>query len=281
MESFSERYGISETMPMQIDDICERTRNRIWNRVSWMLSYYSKQGSLYGYGGFFRGLFDELGLEISNAVSFPDEVVRKLIREDSWNRVYDLIEIVLRLLQENYSRSLAESLNDVLEKDKCAYRILRVEQNRQSVYQVTRITNELEMRAVQDAAQTNFDVVNSHIISAINLFSDLERPNYAESVRSAINAVESVCCIVDGKSKTLGDAIKRLRRSGKKINERFLDGLEKLYAYTNEVVRHGTKEPVKVSQAETQFMLVVCSAITNYLLSEYGEAAASSAPEKS
>ena len=253
---------------MQIDSINSRTRTRIWNRVKEALP--EQYIDNYYYERFAITLFDELGLKTENAEYYLTKYIEhSILQEMAWNEVYDLAELILDLLPDTKSEWLAGVLNNVLEKENCAYRILHGTEGDHSIYQVQRITNELELQEIEQATQTEYDAVNKQIMNAVSQYSDFEKPDYADAVRCAIAAVESAMRILDGKAKTLGDAIKRARKAGTSYNQRLLDGLEKLYAYASEAVRHGSNEPVEVTEPEAKLMIVTCSAIVNYLLSEY------------
>lgn len=83
--------------------------------------------------------------------------------------------------------------------------------------EVTPITNDAEIETIEQAAATPYDSVNQHISKALAHYADLKNPDYENSVKEAISAVEAMCCVITGTSgrqATLGKAIKKLEESG-------------------------------------------------------------------
>ena len=75
--------------------------------------------------------------------------------------------------------------------------------------------------------------------------------------------------IAKSESVTLGEALNIIKNKGNvEIHPALLDAFNKLYGYTSSAdgIRHAlTNEKVKVGFEEAKFMLVMCSAFTNYL----------------
>ena len=79
---------------------------------------------------------------------------------------------------------------------------------------------------------------------------------------------------------TLGKAVKHLEEHGLKIHSSLREGISKLYGYACDQggVRHGEGEVEStVTFEEAKLMMVTCSAIVNYLVSEYGKHGAENA----
>jgi len=94
--------------------------------------------------------------------------------------------------------------------------------------------------------------------------SDRNKPDYRNSIKESISAVEYIVGKITGKH-TLGNGLKKL---GKVIPKTLKVAFEKLYAYTNDVggIRHALNDAKEnVTFKEAKFMLVVCSAFINYL----------------
>lgn len=107
----------------------------------------------------------------------------------------------------------------------------------------------------------------------MRLLSNRENPDYKNSIKESISAVESICIIIAGKGATLGDALKTLGNKHN-LNNQLKAAFEKLYSYTNSEggIRHaeGMFES-EVTFEEAKFMLVSCCAFVNYLIAEYGK----------
>ena len=88
-------------------------------------------------------------------------------------------------------------VNRILEEENSGYRVIA------EIF-VT-ITNEVELSAVEETLFSPFDVVEKHIKKALSLYSDRLHPDYENSIKESISAVESMCCIITGESGENGN----------------------------------------------------------------------------
>ncbi|MDM1551616.1 hypothetical protein [Empedobacter falsenii] len=110
--------------------------------------------------------------------------------------------------------------------------------------------------------------------TAIELFSNKTNPDYRNSIKESISAVESICIIITEDPKvTLGQALKKLEEKGIIINKALKSGFSNLYGYTSEGdgIRHGLMEESNLNQEDARYMLVTCSAFINYLIEKYNK----------
>jgi len=122
---------------------------------------------------------------------------------------------------------------------------------------------------IEAALKIPFDSARGHLKKALAHFSNRENPDYENSIKESISAVESVAKEVTGDSKaTLGELANRLN-----IHPAFRGGLKKLYGFTSDAggIRHAddSSKPgkyLKPDQATARFMLVTCSAFVNYII---------------
>jgi hypothetical protein len=80
-----------------------------------------------------------------------------------------------------------------------------------------------------------------HLHNALNHLSGRQTPDYANSIKESISAVESTCRAIAGKSgATLGNAIKTLEAGVVTIHPALQKAWGSLYGYTNDAegVRH-------------------------------------------
>ena len=93
--------------------------------------------------------------------------------------------------------------------------------------------------------------------------------SYRNSIKESISAVESACNITTGSKATLGQALKALDDKTK-VHPALRNAFSSLYGYTSDAdgIRHGLLEEANLDFADAKFMLVVCSAFTNYLRSK-------------
>ena len=137
--------------------------------------------------------------------------------------------------------------------------------------QITPITSEVEVKAIEDAVANSPKAVVESLSKALTFLSSRSNPDYAKSVQAAISAVESQCCILLGKDNvTLGAALKQLETKGVTIHAALKEAFNKLYGYTSSAdgIRHGSINPSDVDQELAKFMLVSCSAFVNYLIAK-------------
>ncbi|MFT4961767.1 MAG: hypothetical protein ACI92Z_002861 [Paracoccaceae bacterium] len=137
--------------------------------------------------------------------------------------------------------------------------------------QLTPITNEIELAEIEAAQNQISSVsVSSHINAAVELYSNREKPNYRNSIKEAISAVEAAAKDLAGSNvKTLGDALKLLGRTDK-LHSASETGNLKLYGGTNDSygILHAMMDQATVTETDARYMLVSCSAFSNYLVSK-------------
>lgn len=112
--------------------------------------------------------------------------------------------------------------------------------------------------------------VNEHIRRALELFSDRKPPDYRNSIKESVSAVESICKLITGdKSATLGQCIKEIE-SKVGLHPALENAFNNLYAYTSSAdgIRHPLLEEPELDSEDAKFMLVSCSAFINYLITK-------------
>lgn len=156
-----------------------------------------------------------------------------------------------------------EALNDTFERELVGYRFLNS--------LVTPITDEAELNAIKQALAEDSNA-RDHLHKAVKLFSDRDAPDYANSIKESVTAVEALCANitgVTGKDSTLGSALQHLTDAGVAIHPALQRAFSNLYGYTSDAmgIRHaGQIDGESATFAEAKFMLVACSAFVNYLL---------------
>jgi hypothetical protein len=102
---------------------------------------------------------------------------------------------------------------------------------------------------------------------SLELFSDRKSPDYRNSIKEAISAVESYCSILTGSPKsTLGQALKQIEKDNN-IHPALKSSFSSLYGYTSDAdgIRHALLDDDSLNQEDAKFMLIACSAFINYL----------------
>ena len=264
-------------------DLPEELRNCIWNLL-WILYFNDKSvGDFDGYNESFHVLSMRLRnsyfkITIDDRPSNP-KVERKYIRDRyfalRFPEFYDFLEFMTNDDVEFTHRkhgdgrgsrrdTFVKRCNQVLEQERARFRFI--------LNLVTPITNDEEMAAVETAAVT--DEAGDHIRRAIELYRDRTNPDYRNSVKESISAVEATYCRMTGTShKNIGDAIAAMKTEGVDLPGPLKSGFSKIYGWTSgkDGIRHALTEGARpVSEAEARLMLVMCSAYVNYLLSLRG-----------
>ena len=279
MATFSERYGytplqkviIKDCMPEEvINSLCtfidllmkraREDRNDSFNMDNiemqiWCYFLRKRRNEIFNYQGY------------QKAVIVPFLLDKK----NPWYRKLDIIEYMFQAMEQMSRRSSV--LDDLLKQ--CINYVNAQFKDLHYGYRlvdlcITPITSDEEIEAIETAIANSKDNVYTHLSEAISLFPNRENPNYRNSIKESISAVEVVCRELTGK-KTLGDALSALEKKGIVIHNQLKSAFEKLYAYTNQEgtgVRHGLMESTGnyvPSYNEAYFMLVSCSAFINYV----------------
>jgi len=274
---FSEKYGYKEEKQILHETISDTLRQRIWNLF--YMQDIQKGGlksprltqALNGEPSIEAFIADKLGFSISslaNGQTILKKLEEHLLNFASWYDVYDFIEFHISLLEGEIRVRRIQQYNTLLEEEKSGYRVVNGE--------IAPITNKGEIEAIAQASNTEFTPVNEHMKKALSLYADIKSPDYENSIKESISAVEAMCCIItgmDGRDATLGNAITKLQEKGVIIHQFMIDAYKKLYNYTsNETgIRHGGIEFNNAPAEDAKYMLVSCSAFVNYLIEKWSK----------
>ena len=126
------------------------------------------------------------------------------------------------------------------------------------------------IKAVEQSSISGLIGVEKHLKTALALFGQKPTPDYRNSIKEAISAVESVSKQISGSdSRGLSGASKALN-DHTEIHGSLRAAFEKLYGYSSneEGIRHAILDEPNVGFDEAKFMIVSCSAFTNFLISK-------------
>ena len=181
-----------------------------------------------------------------------------------WFEVYDFLEFFANeIMSEKSYENYVTSCNNILKKENAGYSFTN--------NKILPITNVEELSEIEKVLENPIDSVREHINQAIILFSDRENPDYRNTIKESISAVESLCRIISGKPNvTLGDALKLIEKSDDvELHPALKESFSKLYGWTSDKksgIRHGIMDIPNLSSEDARFMLVTCSAFINYLI---------------
>ena len=124
-------------------------------------------------------------------------------------------------------------------------------------------------RSVREAARQHHvkTMSSGPEVTTVKHWADRENPDYRNSIKEAISAVESIARVVSGRDKaTLGDALQAIEKSGQ-LHPALKKGFLKLYGYTSDEqgIRHAMLDEPNLTAADARYFLVSCSSFVNYL----------------
>jgi hypothetical protein len=196
-----------------------------------------------------------------NSSGFID-YIRKWFYEAEWYDVYDLIEFITDI-DENYLKDdLINRFNKAFEKEISGYRIINSK--------IAQITSENEILEIEEAINTTdkWKSVNTHLSTSLDFLANRKSPDYRNSIKESISAVESMCKIItNDNSATLGKALSEIEKR-KYLHGALKSSFSALYGYTSDAggIRHSLLEDdIDIGFEDAKFMLVSCSAFINYL----------------
>lgn len=276
-QSFSKRIGLNEDEKItQLSSMDTRLKTALWNVFKnhydfgdTYLHYLSVEKS-----DFIKHLWsDHFGEDLDhldNSFRSAYSDLKHKFSQLSWNKVYEFMEFVAKHGVENSKETFKKNCNAVLEKNLSAYRFVGNE--------IGQITDNNEISEINKALTNSLDFkfqgTKIHLESSIRMLFNRDEPDYRNSIKESILAVESICKFICNNEKaTLGEAIKIIDQKIK-VHSALKLAFEKLYGYTSGDggIRHAMMEETNIGFEDAKYMLVSCSAFINYLVVKCGKA---------
>jgi hypothetical protein len=269
---FSDRMGVTQPIPLQITSTNAALRNTIWN---WIYSVIHEQ--LGHHTEVFRWLaehfFKTPTMDVPDE-SFNDGInwLKKRYELLQWYDIYNLLEFIVDHVDKLPNKFVSDRpsmmlyLNSLLERERSGFRFM--------AGGLAPLTNEVEVTAVSSAIEISdrkgLKGVYDHLSSAVRCFSSRPEPDYRNTIKEAISAIESVAKLITGKdSGGLKDALKELE-THIPIHGSLKQGMLNLYGYASDEdgIRHAIVEEKNVSFDEAKLALVICSSLVHYLIAK-------------
>ena len=179
-----------------------------------------------------------------------------------WYEVYDFVEALAQELEGNHKVQFISLVNSFLESEMSAYRFVGD--------QIGEFTSATEIKAIEGAiADTHgLQAVQAHLREALVKLTDRQSPDYRNSIKESISAVEAMCQLIVKERATLGDALKKLKDVGVNLHPALEKAWGSLYGFTSQEggIRHALSGLPNVTFGEAKYMLVSCSAFVSYVL---------------
>lgn len=277
--SFSERYGYKPIRNfIQLESMDEPLRNGLWSILD-ILVFQGVENANHQFALVIernkpiKTLCQRLWLlhfkEPTDTLNDNWQQISKKIRayyfSCPWNEAYDLLEFVHDNLElRGFPGEFAKACNSVLQREMSAYRFVSG--------RITPITEEEQIAEIEKAAYSDKEGVRLHIRRSLDLLSSRTNPDYRNSIKESISAVESVVSSALGDERgTLGQLLKKLDA----IHPALKSAFSNLYGYTSDEggIRHALLEADSVTYDEAMFFLVSCSAFVNYVHGKIGNLA--------
>ncbi len=264
---FSDRMGLKPiNTTQQISDLDSRTRTQIINEITDIIqSDYSFDYNDEYMQGLIKDVYKNVyQQEVDNTQHYNEtfflNCLKDSIRSEDYDSVLTLIEYICQRLPRIFpSQDPYKRLNNLFEREYVGYRFVGGI--------ITPITSDVEVYSVNQAIENVPDQVSIHLQKALELLADRVSPDYENSIKESITAVEAQCGMITGE-KTLGKALAKLEKNGVNIHPKLKDAFNMLYAFTcdGKGIRHaGNINTSDSTFAEAEFMMVACSAFINYL----------------
>jgi len=272
VKPFSERYGLEPPRKgVQIDSVDDRLRNGLWNCICEVFGKQASDGRKRYYD-----LVDiaeplwvlHLNKPMDELPAYTQGVYntfRKHFFTCDWHEVYDFIEFLVYTVPDN-NRRLAEDFmwlcNATLQREMSAYRFVEGK--------IAPITDEVEIREIEKASDrtAGLPLVREHLRTALLHLSARENPDFRNSVKESISAVEALCCIIaQDQQATLGTALSLVEKR-LPLHAALKSAFSALYGYASDAggIRHALKDLSTPQIEDARFMLLACSAFVNYLV---------------
>lgn len=292
---FSDRHGINPlNTQMQFKDFDEHTRMAMLNTLHDILQMVDKESPAHTmrhdrwpvfYLDIATNVYNQETDKLENFDEFDLEnivkgYIRRTILFDTYDSVLTLIEYILNYTADNFGNRQPQFdgkticyfdekkyMNKLFEKEYVGYRFIDD--------CIVPITDDTEIKEIEETLDTKIQASKKHIEKALGFLSDREKPDYKNSVKESISAIEAACKIILGNdSVDLSNAIKKLKDKGIELHPALLQAIDKLYAYAGDKggVRHSEKSvESNVTFEEAKLILVTSCALSNYLIAEYGK----------
>ena len=287
---FSDRNAIKPiNMEVQLTEFDQRTRIQLLNMINelyrWVygVDLYYRRIYIQDFIRFVRGtVYSE---SVDYRIDYDDDdlfkIIKNTILHDPYDDVLTLIEAIIQYwdsylketegyeyYNEYNSTYVAKSIyaiaNEYFEREYIGYRFVGE--------LITPISDTNEIESIEEALICKYQPVRDHLSKDNAFLADREKPDYENSIKESISAVEAICEIITGikgKEASLGKMLKKIEENGVMIHSGLKSAFIILYGYTSDAngIRHaGDIGGASSMFEEAKFMLVSCSAFINYLI---------------
>jgi AbiJ N-terminal domain 4 len=265
--TFSNRMGITVPPEMpELNKISSNLRTSIWN-----LLYKTIYDDYLYNRNYYDSLIMEtwdvyLKLRVNNMYTSHktniDVICNWFFNEKT--KYYDIFNLIEHYLNQSELQEICEELefllNDVFEREYSGYRIINK--------LIVPIVNDIQINEIRNAFYSKHKAVSKHIETALLLLSNRDNPDYRNSIKESISAIESLSKILTNDPNAMLNRVISKLSAKHSIHPQFSKAIECLYNYTSDKsgIRHGIFDSIDTLKFEDSlFMLSICSSFINYL----------------
>ena len=270
---FSDKMGITKIdTTLQTESMSEPLRNSLWNvldiwiwkrknflRIELLMSV--EDGDIVNFS---RNLWAYYFKKPMDTIpDYPEEIlseIRDYFFKVKWYEVYDFMQFVLETEKSTF---ITKSTNKILKREFSGYRFIE--------NSLVSVTDEVEIKSLEETLNSApFTGASKHLKKAMKHMSDIKNPDYSNSIKESISAVESMAREITGKPKaTLGDTLTELEKKHS-LHGALKKGFSAIYGYASDEggIRHAMSDEPKVDADDAKYFLVSCAAFVNYLKSK-------------
>lgn len=205
MATFSQRYGYTSLeKAFEREQVSVPLRIKLWNILKVVIwdrytPYPSADDDISNriqelvrrlWIHYFNKDLDELPIHF-NDDPYQDgiyDALKKYFFECQWYSVYDFLEAVAKDSSELLNEDIRNYLNEVLEEFNAAYRFIDTS--------IAETTDKNEIEAVEEALSSVESPIRSHLDAALQMLSNKKKPDYRNSIKESISAVEAACRLI-------------------------------------------------------------------------------------
>ena len=276
--TFSQREGIAPLPePMRLKHVSKDFRNLVWLAVDNAVGQEKiTRGKYYKANSAMRHIVLDytvrvLHLSHDDIVHSPpihQEFLREIILQQNYDRVLTLVEFILCHIR--CPRQLRKDLENAFKKVPLAYVVQTIDYLPTIVPCSSEESGAATQQAIETIEQKGPAGAKTHLHAAAKAINE---NRYADAVRESIHAVESVARTIDPEAgKTLGPALKSLKKEGVLNHRALQEAFSKLYGYTSDEngIRHALLEEgaADVDLDDAVFMFGACASFAAYLVNK-------------
>jgi hypothetical protein len=164
---------------------------------------------------------------------------------------------------QGHAPSLTDEFNEVFQREHCGYRFVSGV--------LSPITSPIEVEALANGiAATEAGGLGgaaTHLRQALQLFSQRPTPDFRNSIKESISALESIAKTIGGSSGSGIDGPLKVLAAKVSLHGALRSGISSMYGYTSDEsgIRHALLDQAEVFEEDAHFMLVSCSALAHFL----------------